>query len=115
MIADKLGSTESVLGERIRMNVKISGLYIAAALCVLSANVFGQNRFEGYSVVVNATNEGICPVWYLPSAGNGNAIDVFVAGTGQKTPAPNITACDGASVRGPNSVFRKSRRRQMVL
>ena len=69
------------------MNVKIGALYIAAALCVLSATVFGQNRFEGYSVVVNATNEGICPVWYLPSAGNGNAIDVFLPAWGKRTPA----------------------------
>jgi hypothetical protein len=44
----------------------------------------GQNRFEGYSVVVDANNGGACPVWYLPSSGNGNAIDVFVAGTSQK-------------------------------
>jgi hypothetical protein len=66
---------------------------------------YGQNRFEGYSVVVDANIEGACPVWYLPSANNGNAIDVFLAGTGQRTAATGLTACDGASVREGNKVF----------
>ena len=78
---------------------------IAITLLSMLGAVRGQNRFEGYSVVVNATNEGSCPVWYLPSAGNGNAIDVYVAGTGQKVPATGLTACDGASLHGQNGVF----------
>jgi hypothetical protein len=74
-------------------------------LTVLTAAAAAQNRFEGYSVVVEATSEGTCPVWYLPSAGNGNAIDVYVAGTGQRQPASGLTACDGATLRGSNGIF----------
>jgi hypothetical protein len=77
----------------------------AAAVFILFTSVYGQNRFEGYSVVVDANIEGGCPVWYLPSANSGNAIDVFLAGTNQRTPATGLTACDGSSVREGNKVF----------
>src|SRR5215210_35542 len=82
------------------MQYKTSLLYIFAAFLFLSGSICGQNRFEGYSVVVEANNAGACPVSYLPSANNGNAIDVFVAGTDQRTPAANLTMCDGSSGRG---------------
>lgn len=80
-------------------------MYIAAVIFLLFGGVYGQNRFEGYSVVVEANSAGACPVWYLPSANNGNAIDVFFAGTDQRMPAANLTACDGSSVRGGNKIF----------
>jgi hypothetical protein len=79
-------------------------LLLATLLLIVSSS-YGQNRYEGYSVVVDATNEGTCPVWYLPSTGNGNAIDVFVAGTSLRQPAAALTACDGSSVREGNKVF----------
>src|SRR5438034_3672856 len=76
-----------------------------AAIFILFTGIYGQNRFEGYSVVVDANIEGNCPVWYLPSANNGNAIDVFLAGTNQRAPAAGLTACDGSSVREGNKIF----------
>lgn len=76
-----------------------------AAIVILFSGIYGQNRFEGYSVVVEANNDGGCPVWYLPAAGNGNAIDVFLAGTNQRSPATALTACDGAGVREGSKVF----------
>jgi hypothetical protein len=72
---------------------------------LLSSGIYGQNRYEGYSVVVDATNEGNCPVWYLPSANNGNAFEVFLAGTGLRQPATGLTACDGSSVREGSKMF----------
>ena len=87
------------------MRKSIDLVVYAAVIFVLFTGIYGQNRFEGYSVVVEATNEGRCPVWYLPSAGNGNAIDVYLAGTKQKTPATGITACDNATVREGSKVF----------
>ncbi len=78
---------------------------VLAAIFVLFSNIYGQNRYEGYSVVVDATKDGNCPVWYLPSAGNGNAIDVYLAGTNLRQPATGLSACDGASVRGASQVF----------
>jgi hypothetical protein len=88
---------------------KSAGTYghiaVAAVIFLLFSNTCGQNRYEGYSVVVDATMEGTCPVWYLPSVGNGNAIDVYLAGTDLRQTAGSLTACDGASVRGGNQVF----------
>jgi hypothetical protein len=80
---------------------------ILSAACLvfaLAACVYGQNRFEGYSVVVEANSAGACPVWYLPSADNGNAIDVFVAGTNQRTAAMNLNACSGSTFRNGNTL-----------
>ncbi|MEP7213771.1 MAG: hypothetical protein ABI791_11870 [Acidobacteriota bacterium] len=59
-----------------------------------------QKQYEGYSLDVDANNGGSCPIQYLPSAGGGNAIQVFVAGTNQQTPAGVLKACDGGSVVG---------------
>jgi len=83
-------------------------LLIVAAVFFLFGAVYGQNRFEGYSVVVEANSAGACPVWYLPSVNNGNAIDVFVAGTDQRMAAVNLAACDGSSISSTNNVFPNS-------
>src|ERR1041384_3709797 len=85
----------------LRKNIILSAVGL---VFVLFAGVYGQNRFEGYSVVVEANAAGACPVWYLPSANSGNAIDVFIAGTGQRTPAPSLTACGGSSFRNGNTL-----------
>ncbi len=82
------------------MRNKRNSLYIFAAILFFVGGICAQNRFEGYSVVVEANRAGSCPVWYLPSANNGNAIEVFVAGTDQRMPAGNLTTCDGSSGRG---------------
>lgn len=73
---------------------------ILFAIIALAAAAFGQNKFEGYSLTLQADIGGACPVRYLPSAGGGNSIDVFVAGTNQRTQATGLTACDGSSVSG---------------
>ena len=84
---------------------KINSVYVFGAIILLFGGIYGQNRFEGYSVVVEANNAGACPVWYLPAVNNGNAIDVLIAGTDQRMPASNLTACDGSSVRNGNKIF----------
>lgn len=79
-----------------------------AAMLVLCASISAQNNFEGYSLTVEANEDGVCPVRWLPSAGGGNAVDVFVAGTNQQTRAAGLTACDGSSLAGnrvtPNGI-----------
>jgi hypothetical protein len=90
------------------MKKKSGYLYLVVAILFLFGGVYGQNKFEGYSVVVQADNGGACPVWYLPSAGNGNAVEVFIAGTDQRTPAAELSACDGSSVYGQSGVFPNS-------
>lgn len=71
-----------------------------AAIFVLCGGMYAQNKFEGYSLTVEANEDGVCPVRWLPSTGGGNAIDVFVAGTDQQTRAAGLTACDGSSLSG---------------
>lgn len=73
---------------------------ILFAIFALTAAAFGQNKYEGYSLTLQADIGGACPVRYLPSSGGGNAVDVFVAGTNQRTPATGIAACDGSSAAG---------------
>lgn len=79
--------------------------YLVIMLLLLFAGVHAQNNFEGYSLTVEADNGGACPVRYLPSANSGNSIEVYYAGTAQRTAATNLTACQGSSVRDGNKVF----------
>ncbi len=95
---------QNMFGEK-EMLSKLMPLYLFAALIFLVGAVSGQNRYEGYSVVVDANSTGTCPVWYLPSTGNGNAIDVYVAGTNQREAATGLTACDGSRVAGSSGIF----------
>ena len=60
----------------------------------------GQKQFEGYSLELEANAGGACPLSYLPSAGGGNNIDVFIAGTNLQTPAAGLRACGGSAVQG---------------
>ena len=78
---------------------------LAAILLLTTAHAYGQNRFDGYSLTVEANNDGLCPLRYLPSAGGGNAIEIFVAGTNQSVKATGITACNGSSMQGTNKTF----------
>lgn len=71
------------------------------------ASTYAQNRFEGYSLTVEADNGGACPIRYLPGAQDGNAIEVSIVGTNQRTTAPGLTACDGSRVNG-SRVFTNS-------
>ena len=65
-------------------------------LTAAAATMLGQNRFEGYSLIVDAGVDGSCPVHYQAQ----NGADIFIAGTGQKTAAAGIVACDGSQLSG---------------
>src|SRR6266404_7906908 len=69
------------------------------------ASVSGQNTFQGYSLTVEADNGGACPIRYLPSAGAGNAVEVFFAGTNRATPATGLSGCDGSQMASDNKVI----------
>lgn len=78
---------------------------LRSLICILFVLIFaefvlGQNRYEGYSMTVEANEDGACPIRYLPGSAGGNAIDIFIAGTNFSQKAPNITACDGSAVQG---------------
>lgn len=64
-------------------------------LCSIAA---GQNRFDGYSLTVDANNTGLCPVRFLPNRDQLNYIKVFLAGTNLQRPATGLTACDNSRV-----------------
>jgi len=65
-------------------------LFVLAAIIIAE----GQNRFDGYSLTVNADNSDACPVHFLPQEDERNAIEVFLAGTNLQTPATGLTGCD---------------------
>ncbi len=70
------------------------------AICLLTGTIYGQNRFEGYSFQsLEADAASGCPIRYLSGADNRNAVQVFVAGTQQKTAAAGLTACGGSAMR----------------
>lgn len=73
-------------------------------MTALSIAAYGQNRYEGYSLTVEADNSGICPLRYLPSSGAGNAVDIYVAGTNQSVKATGITACNGSTLQGSKAI-----------
>lgn len=79
-------------------------LVFLCSLLVLAGSGASQNRFEGYSLTVEADLGGSCPVKYLPSSGAGNAIDVFIAGTGQSKRATGLSACNGSRMRNEANV-----------
>ncbi|MFN6964507.1 MAG: hypothetical protein ACK4S4_12175 [Pyrinomonadaceae bacterium] len=82
-----------------------AALAAIAAFTILAA---GQNRFEGYSFTLDADESGSCPIRYLPSSGGKNRVDVFIAGTGLRTPATGLRGCSESTVNGntvnPNSL-----------
>jgi hypothetical protein len=70
------------------------------AVFILFGSIYGQNnRFEGYSFTIEADDSGSCPITYLPATGRKNSIDIFIAGTNQRTPATGITACNESIVQ----------------
>ncbi len=77
----------------------------------LIAGVSAQNRFDGYSLTVNADAAGACPVRFLPQANQQNHIQVFLAGTDMQRPATGLTPCANSQVQGnrvaPNSQDQK--------
>ncbi|MBX3298645.1 MAG: hypothetical protein KF736_04180 [Acidobacteria bacterium] len=82
----------------------IGALCAALAAMILVSAASGQNLFQGYSFTVEADIGGACPIRYLPSAGAGNAVEVFVAGTDQKVRATGITPCDGSTLQSSSRV-----------
>jgi hypothetical protein len=75
-------------------------LFLLPALFIFTVAASAQNRFEGYSLVVEADSSGACPIKYLPSAGDQNAIQVYLAGTNMSTPATGLKACSESRVAG---------------
>src|SRR5688572_17862215 len=75
-------------------------ILLTAVVAALFASVSGQNKFEGYSLVIDSEKGNSCPIRYQSSGNSLNAIDVFVAGTKQANPATGLTACDGSRLAG---------------
>ena len=69
-------------------------------ILLFAISASAQNRFDGYSFTLAAVDDSSCPLRYLPVAGGANSIDVYLAGTGQKSAATGITPCDGSRVMG---------------
>lgn len=91
------------------MNRSTFGL-IGLALIFISGT-YGQNKFNGYSMTVQANNTDDCPVRFLPQANQRNHVEVFLPGTNLQKPATGITACDMSHVTGnrvaPNGADQK--------
>ncbi len=87
------------------MKIITRTIIAAAAILTFCAVVGCQNRFEGYSLTVDADSSDVCPVRWLSSVGEGNAIDVYISGTNQRTPAVGLAACQGSEVRSGNHVL----------
>lgn len=83
---------------------------LSIALCLVSLTS-AQNRFDGYSLTVNADNSGACPIRFMPQQNQGNFIQVFLAGTNMQKPATGLSACDNSQVQGnkvgPNTADQK--------
>lgn len=75
-------------------------LFSSAFILISAAVIFGQNRFEGYSFVLDANTGGACPIQYLSGVADGNAVDVYIAGTKQRQQAQGLTPCDESRVNG---------------
>ena len=72
-------------------------LFYISVLLLLAVTAMGQNRFDGYSLNVDADstgNSGACPVRFLPQERGQNAVEIFLAGTNLQTPATGLTGCD---------------------
>ncbi|MBK9156346.1 MAG: hypothetical protein IPM25_19425 [Chloracidobacterium sp.] len=80
------------------MNRCILLLILALAALVTVSNA--QNRFDGYSLTVNADATGACPIRFLPQQNQANHIEVFLAGTGMTKPATGLSACNNSTVSG---------------
>lgn len=76
------------------MGKYFSSAYVITAIFILFGGIYGQNKFEGYSFINEADISGVCPVRYQSGANRGNAVDVYIAGTNQRTQAQGLTPCD---------------------
>jgi len=97
---DKLNSIFDILEDKTVMGGnkgRVSGIIFIVLM--FAGGVTGQKQFEGYSFSLDANAASSCPIAFLPAAGGGNVVDVFIAGTNQRTPA-TIAACSGSSVSG---------------
>lgn len=79
--------------------------FVSAPLCTFllflaAVAAQGQNRFDGYSLTVDADNSGACPIRFLPQQNQQNHIQVFLAGTDLQRPATGLTGCDNSQVQG---------------
>lgn len=90
------------------MKGKFLTLLCAVIALTLTAAAQEAKRFEGYSFVIDADDTNACPVRFLPNEGGKNKVQVFLAGTDQKSPATGLTGCDESTVQGntvsPNGI-----------
>ncbi|CAN5416764.1 MAG: hypothetical protein H0V90_07775 [Blastocatellia bacterium] len=80
--------------------IKYRPFCILAFLITLNIAAFGQKKFEGYSLILEADNSSACAIRFLPAENDGRSVQVFLAGTNQQTPATGLTGCDNAVVQG---------------
>ena len=81
----------------------VFGPFCTLIFFLMAAAAHGQNRFDGYSLEVDANstgNNGSCPVRFLPQQNSLNHIQVFLAGTGLQTPATGLSGCDNSRADG---------------
>lgn len=75
----------------------VFGPFCTVLFFFLTITTQGQNRFDGYSLNVEADstgNNGACPVRFLPQERGQNAIEVYLPGTNLQTPATGLTGCN---------------------
>lgn len=80
--------------------MKRSLLCLSGLFLIFTAVVHAQNRFDGYSLTVDADSSGACPVRFLPQQNQQNHIQVFLAGTGMQRPATGLMGCANSEVQG---------------
>jgi hypothetical protein len=80
------------------MNKTIFGLISLALIAI--TGVQAQNKFNGYSLTVQANETDNCSMRFLPQDNQRNHIEVFLPGTNLQKPATGITACDLSRVTG---------------
>ncbi len=81
----------------------VFGVFCTLIFFFITITAEGQNRFDGYSLEVDANstgNNGSCPVRFLPQQNSLNHIQVFLAGTDLQTPATGLSGCDNSRADG---------------
>lgn len=91
--------------------MKRTRLGLIGLALILVTSTYAQNKFNGYSMTVQANNTDDCAVRFLPQGNQRNHVEVFLPGTNLQKPATGITACDLSSVTGnrvaPNGADQK--------
>ena len=86
--------------KRGKSHLRVSLFGIIGSGLLLLAGAHAQNRFDGYSLTVEADASGACPVRFLPQQDQQNHIQVFLAGTDLQLSATGLTGCADSRVQG---------------